>query len=483
MADNEAVKSNDSGKIDIISFLNDVLNRLRSFWWVILVLTLAVGALFYFRSTSTYTPSYRAEATVSVKIKNGGTYSNENTAEQMGKVFPYILTSGALSDIIAADLGVSRVPGNISVKNIEGTNLLTVTVTGTDPDKVYKVLQSVLKNYPEVARYVVGQTEITVVDESGVPEDTGKTSVIRGSLIKGLLIGFAFGLLGLLIYTLLTRTVRNEKDLTSMLNVNFLGILPVVRRARGENAQTAEINILTGPEKSAYTEAMRTVRTRLERQMDDAKILMVTSSIPGEGKSTVAANLAISFAEKGRKVVLIDCDLRNPTQRKIFSLTDAIPGLSDILIGESTLDESIAVIPSEDRRFRLSVIPGARDVTNTMEIMDSEAMKTLLEDLKARADLIVLDTPPSAMLADAMMLTRHADGVAYVVLSDFAKRRVIYKGMHELQDSGTPIYGAILNGGKTSQNGYKKYGYYGEKGTGSGSEKEEKEDSISKRPI
>ena len=132
MAENEAVKSNDNGKIDIISFLNDVLNRLRSFWWVILVLTLAVGALFYFRSTSTYTPSYRAEATVSVKIKNGGTYSNENTAEQMGKVFPYILTSGALSDIIAADLGVSRVPGNISVKNIEGTNLLTVTVTGTD---------------------------------------------------------------------------------------------------------------------------------------------------------------------------------------------------------------------------------------------------------------------------------------------------------------------------------------------------------------
>ena len=491
MADTNAVQSNDSGKIDIISFLNDVLNRLRSFWWVILLLTLGVGALFYFRSTTNYTPSYRAEATVSVKIKNGGTYSNENTAEQMGKVFPYILTSGALSDIIAADLGVSYVPGNISVKNIEGTNLLTVTVTGSDPEKVYKVLQSVLKNYPEVARYVVGQTEIAVVDDSGVPEDTGKTSVVRGSLIKGLLIGFAAGLLLLIIYTLLTRTVRSEKDLTKMLNVNFLGTLPVVRRARGENARTAEINILTGTGKDAYTEALRSIRTRLERQMDDAKVLMVTSSIPGEGKSTVAANLAISFAEKGRKVVLIDCDLRNPTQRKIFGLTDAIPGLSDILYGDSTLDESLAIIPAEERKFRLQVIPGARDATNTMEMMDSEAMASLLEDLKTRADLIVLDTPPSAMLADAMMLTRHADGVAYVVLSDFAKRRVIYKGMHELQDSGTPIYGAILNGGKTGQSGYRKYGYYGEKATKGSAEKpakssgenEEKEDSVSKKAL
>ena len=490
MAENEAVKANDNGRIDIISFLNDVLNRLRSFWWVILILTLGVGAAFYFRSTTTYTPSYSAEATVSVHIKNGGTYSNENTAEQMGKVFPYILTSGALSDIIAADLGVSHVPGSISVKNIEGTNLLTVTVTGSDPDKVYKVLQSVLRNYPEVARYVVGQTEIVVVDDNGVPEDTSKTAVVRGSLMKGLLLGLALGIVGLLLYTLLTRTVRSEKDLTSMLNVNFLGTLPVVRRGRGENARTAEINILTGPEKSAYTEAMRVVRTRLERQMDETRILMVTSSIPGEGKSTVAANLAISFAEKGRKVILIDCDLRNPTQRRIFELTDALPGLSDLLRGTNTLDECLAVIPGrEEKKLRLQVIPGARDVTNKMEIMDSEAMKALLDELKERADLVILDTPPSAMLADAMMLTRHADGVAYVVLSDFAKRRVIYKGMHELQDSGTPIFGAILNGGRTGQGGYKKYGYgygygyYGEKTAKKDGKKEEEKDKVSKTAL
>ncbi|MBQ4002072.1 MAG: hypothetical protein II601_06780, partial [Lachnospiraceae bacterium] len=178
MNENEALKSNETGKIDIISFLNDVLNRLKRVWWVILVLTLGFGALFYFRSTTRYTPTYTAEATVAVAILHGGTYSNENTAQQMSKVFPYILTSGVLSDIIADDLNMSYVPGRISAKNIEGTNLLTISVTGSDPDKVYKVLQSVLRKYPEVARFVLGQTEITVIDDSGVPEDTGKTTVI-----------------------------------------------------------------------------------------------------------------------------------------------------------------------------------------------------------------------------------------------------------------------------------------------------------------
>ena len=461
MNENETLNQTGPEKIDIISFLDDILNRLRSFWWVILLLTVGLGAMNYFRSTTYYTPSYKAEATVSVEIMNGGTYSNENTAEQMGKVFPYILTSGALSEVVAEDLNMSYVPGSISAKNIEGTNLLTITVSGSNPDKVYQVLQSVLKNYPEVAQYVVGQTRITVVDDSGVPTDTGKTRVVRGSVRNGLIIGFGAGVVLLLIYTLMTRTVRSEKDLPNLLNTSFLGSLPVVRRRRGA-ARGSEINILTDKDNDSYTEAIRLIRTRLERQMGTASILMVTSSIPGEGKSTVAANLAISFAEKGKHVVLVDCDLRNPTQHKIFGLTEEFPGLAAVLKGKSTLKKTLAAIFADGKRTNLSLLPGSRDTSNTMEIMDSEAMESLLKKLQSQADLIILDTPPSAMLADAMILTRHVDGVVYVVSSDFAKRRVIYKGMEELQDSGIQIYGSVLNGVSAGTGKY-GYGYYGYK--------------------
>ena len=461
MSESEVSKQNTPEMIDIFSLFEDMLNRLRSFWWVILLLTIGVAAFNYFRSTTYYYPSYRAEATVSVEISNAGSYSNENTAEQMGKVFPYILTSSALSEIIKADLNMSYVPGNISAKNIEGTNLLTISVTGSNPELTYRVLQSVLKNYPEVARYVVGQTEITVIDDIGVPTDTGKTQVVRGSVKKGLLIGFLIGVGLLVIYTLSTRTIRSEKDLTQMVNVNFLGVLPFTRAKRRKGSKQREINILLDQDQANYTEAMRLIRTRLERQMTNARVLIVTSSVPGEGKSTVAANLAISFAEKGRSVILVDCDLRNPSQKDIFRLTGTNPGLSAVVRGTASAEEALVKIESEKKKLNLQLIPGSDTVSNSVEVLDSERMEKLIDLLKTKADLVILDTPPSVMLADAMMLTSHADGVAYVVLNDYARRSVIRRGMEELSDSGTPIYGCILNGGHSSSG---KYGYYGRYG-------------------
>ena len=102
-------------KIDLLSMLSDFLHRYRKLWWVSLVLTVLFGALSYYRVSTSYSPSYLAEATVSVEIVNGGSRGNQNTAEQMGSIFPYILTSGALSDVIAADLGTSSVPGSWSM--------------------------------------------------------------------------------------------------------------------------------------------------------------------------------------------------------------------------------------------------------------------------------------------------------------------------------------------------------------------------------
>ena len=143
---NTTAKSENTERAELSSLIWDMLHRLKRFWWVIVLLTAIGAALFYYHSSSSYSPRYVAEATVSVEIVNGGQYANQNTAEQMGKVFPYILTSGALSDVISADLGTKGVPGTISVSSIHGTNLLTVSVSANDPNVAYAVLQSVLKN-------------------------------------------------------------------------------------------------------------------------------------------------------------------------------------------------------------------------------------------------------------------------------------------------------------------------------------------------
>lgn len=457
---NESVlkTSEEREELDIFSLLSDLLHRMRRLWWVVLLTTVICGVLFYQRSSVSYVPTYVAEATVSVEVLNGESYADRIAAEQMREVFPYILTTGALYEVIAADLGMDSVPGSISVTNIEGTNLMTISVSGSDAQKAYAVLQSVLKNYPKVAQYVIGRTRLTVIDETGVPSDTGREYTLRGSAKRGLIIGFLLGMALLALYTLSTRTVRTEADLHSLLNMPCLGVLPVCRKRRQKDGVGRGINILLDNNREKYTEAIRLIRTRLERQMKDKQVLMVTSSIPGEGKSTVAANLAISMAKKGRRVILVDCDLRNPSQEEIFRLEGDYPGIAAVLHGEATLEDAMCDIDGGGQPLPLKLLPGSGKAVRNAEILGSDAMSTALEELKEKADVVILDTPPSAMLVDAMMLLQHVDGVAYVVMSDFAKRRVIYHGVEELTSSGTPVLGCILNGGKVRS---EKYGYYG----------------------
>jgi len=455
-------------KIDVISFLRDVLHRLRRLWWIVLLLIAGSMLLSYYRSAVRYSPTYVAEATVSVEIVNGGMSANRNTAEQMGAIFPYILTSGALSDVIAADLGMKSVPGSIRVNSISGTNLLTISVTSSSAENAYHILQSMLRNYPTVAQYVVGQTELTIIDEGGIPAESGRTAVIRSSLVRGAAIGAFLGIVLLIVYSATFRTIRSETELRSLMNVSCLGTLPFCQRKRRRKSNRTEINILRDTQQTAYIDSMRLIRTRLERQMEGKKVLMVTSSISGEGKSTVAANLAISMALRGKKVILVDCDLRSPSLAQIFGLAEKYPGLISVLRGSCALDDTLYEVPNRGEPFGLTLLPGGAKESKLVEILGSEAMNATIEELKKRADIVILDTPPSAMLVDAMMLVRHVDSLVYVVMCDFARRRVILNGVKELSASNAPIVGCILNGGSTRSGGYGYYGYRGRYGYGYG---------------
>ncbi len=455
-------------KIDLIALLNDFFHRLRQIWWVVVLLTALLAEASYYRVTTNYTPSYMAEATVSVEMLFGSSRGNQNTAEQMGSIFPYILTSGALSDVIASDLGTRNVPGTISVTNIKGTNLLTITVTSGDPENADRVLDSVLKNYPEVAQYVVGQTELTVIDQGDTPSDISRTSVIRGSITQGALAGLLLSLFIVFISAISLRTIRSESELRSLLNVPCLGTLPFCKKKQRRKGQPAEINILYDRDKGEYVEAMRLIRTRLERQMTDKKVLMVTSSIAGEGKSTVAANLAISMAGKGKKVILVDCDLRSPSVARIFGLKKKYPGLVPLLRGRCSLDEALLNVEYNEKSTNLTLLPGGEKETRLVEILSSDAMRALIDKLRDKYDVVILDTPPSAILVDAMILVSYVDAVAYVVMNDFARRRYIFNGVEELMAGDAPIVGCILNGGRVRSGSYGYYGYKSRYGYGYG---------------
>lgn len=446
-------------KIDITALLFLIWNTFRKIWYIFLFLPFIFGVGNYWRVSRNYSPYYTAEATVSVSVigADGTTDNNIRTAEQIGKIFPYIMTSSALKDVIAEDMGLTYVPGNITVYNVEGTNLLTIRVSGSDPDNVYAVMQSVIKNYPEVSRHVVGGTNLEVIDESGVPVDTGKKASLKDSVWKGVLAGLVFAAMALVVYMFSSRTVLTSADLKNMTNVPYLGTLPVYYKKKRRKSEADGINILKNSTEKNYLEAMRIIRTRLGRELGEHQVVLVTSSIPGEGKSTVAVNLAISFAMQGKKVVLIDCDLRNPSVLQVLNLKPEKPGLGDYLSGKCQLTDTLVFF--RDKGLDLTIIPGSTESIDNPELLRSRPMTQAVKVLKESADLIILDTPPSAMLVDAEMVVDYTDKAVYVVMCDYARSFYIRKGLRELSETGIEISGIILNAGKQASTS--SYGYYG----------------------
>lgn len=469
MDENTATKSNELEKIDITSFLNDFAHRVSRSWWIVLLLVAGFAAVFYFHVRTSYSPTYVAEATVSVEAINASSSNDSTTAEQLQRIFPFIYSSG-LSDSIAADLGMGSVPGSIRVSWISGTTLLNFRVSSYNANHAYNILHAVISDYPDAALSVIGQTEFALVDDSGVPRDTGRTAVLRGSMIRGAALGFVIGVLVLALIAASTATVHSETDLRKFLNVPCLGTLPFCIQKRRRRGKRSDINILSSGTSADYLEAIRLIRTRLERQMEGKKVLMVTSSVSGEGKSTVAANLAISMALKGKRVVLVDCDLRNPTIGKIFRVKKQYPGLVSVLQGQSRPEESMCEVMDRNKPLGLTLLLGGEPNSKLVEVLSSETMKGVVDWLRGQFDVVILDTPPSAILVDAMMLVRYVDAVAYVVMSEFARKRYIFEGVEELTASGAPIVGCILNGGRARSGGYGYYGgYRGRYGSGYGS--------------
>jgi capsular exopolysaccharide synthesis family protein len=215
--------------------------------------------------------------------------------------------------------------------------------------------------------------------------------------------------------------------------------------------------ILEKDPKSIAAESYRTLRTNIQYSSFDKeyKVIMVTSSEPGEGKSTIAGNLALSFAQDGKRVLLIDCDLRKPSLHKKFKISNLV-GLSDVLIGKEDLKTAL-------HRYNenLVVLTSGKIPPNPSEMLSSKTMSMLLEELKGVFDCVILDTPPVQAVTDSQILSTKADGTILVIRAERTKRDSVQNALGLLKKVNANIIGTVLNGVDSGRNKY--YYYYGEK--------------------
>ena len=210
--------------------------------------------------------------------------------------------------------------------------------------------------------------------------------------------------------------------------------------------------------KSVISEQYRTIRTNIEYSNvdQDKKTILVTSSDKNEGKTTTVSNLAVSFANLNKKVLLIDCDLRNASIHKMFKINN-IYGLTDILAKDRAVDKCI----QETELENLYVLTAGATPPNPAEILSSEKMKNLIEDLKNIYDYIFIDTPPIGLVTDAGVLSSFIDGVVLVVKSESVEKKYLEETKKKLDAVDARILGAILNAYKSEQKDYNYYSYYG----------------------
>lgn len=305
---------------------------------------------------------------------------------------------------------------------------------------------------------------LTVVDPATPPREPSSPRVLLSTLLAalvGLLIALGIA------YTLeyLDDTVKSSEDVEAATGLATLGTVIKMKGAggRSEIYRLATLLYPRGPAAEAY----RTLRTNLEFAAVDEPVrtLLVTSSIPGEGKTTTASNLAVAFAQAGRRVILLDADLRKPGVHKVFDLPN-VAGLTSLLRTDDVAIDDVVQATEEER---LQVITTGLLPPNPAELLGSNRMKTILERLVAAADLVIVDSPPLQAVTDAAILSAITDGTLLVIDAERTRRGAAGHGREALAKADARVLGVALNRISTrAGSNYVYYDYYGAHGKDSG---------------
>ena len=217
------------------------------------------------------------------------------------------------------------------------------------------------------------------------------------------------------------------------------------KRDKSKHRSSADFMIASGNDVPFnYVESFKSLRTNLNFIAATEKLntFILTSAIPGEGKSNTASNLAITLAEDSKSVVVVDCDLRKPSLNRYLKLGRNFKGVTDILTGNATVEE--ALIQFED--LGIHVLTAGAVPPNPSEMLSAEPMQKLVEDLKGAFDYVILDTPPVSVVTDAAILGRYADGALLCVRSDYAPKETVQLAKERLTAVGVRILGVVLTG-------------------------------------
>ncbi len=443
--------------LDLGGIFDDYVRCLKRCWLQLLLVLLTVTSLVTAYLNHTYVPAYTAKITYAVD-KTGDTATDAAIAKRLSQSASTLASFREFRQELTANILEDSRNENyrIAASNTEGSNLFSVQISANNYKNANLLLDNLKEIYPRWASETVGAVELQIVDESKAGKTPANPYRLPMSAAKGALAGAVLCFAVATVYVAMTGTVRRESDMQKVTGKACIAAIPNIQLKKRVNSKKEQLMLTNKRVDWGFKQTLLTAQTRIERLMEKEgkQVVLVASTIPEEGKSVVAANLAIAFAQREKRVLIIDGDFRNPTVGRLLGIEGGGAGLSDYFRKISSLDE---IIQTKDD---VDFIGGGTSQGKASTTLEDRKMQELMEELRNLYDYIVIDTPPSHLFADGAVLAEYADAVMYVVRYDRA-------AVKEIRDAIAPyireekLLGYVIN---RHPGGYSSYGYGGRYG-------------------
>ncbi|TFC91999.1 polysaccharide biosynthesis tyrosine autokinase [Cryobacterium sp. TMT4-31] len=444
--------------------LKDYLRIFHKSWILILALTLFGVAAAAGLSIAT-TPTYVANTQLYVSVKSsadagsGDLVAGTSFARQAVTSYVDVVNSAIVLDQVISDLDLDFTAAELAemVESSSPLNtvLIDVSVSNSDPVLAAKIANAVGENFSKIVvdqlekpdGEAVSPVKIETIQPALVPDSPASPNV-PVNILLGLLVGLALGIGLAVLRSVLDTRIHSLHDIGLVTDAPMLGGI-----TNDPDARIRPLVVHSDP-KNPRAESFRSLRTNLQFVNIEGgpRSFVVTSSIPGEGKSTTTANLAIALAETGARVALVDGDLRLPRVADYMSIEGGV-GLTDVLIGRAELSDVV----QKWGKNKLFVLPSGRVPPNPSELLGSAAMAHLLAQLTDEFDVVLIDAPPLLLVTDAAVLSKLCGGAIMVVASGRTKRNELASALQALERAGSRLVGMVVTMLPTK--GPDSYGY------------------------
>lgn len=441
--------------------LQNYLSILRDRWIPALIAALLVlGAVVGF--TLLQTPTYQAKNRMFVQTQAGGSVTELNSgvifAQQQITSYADLATTPLVLEPVIEELGLDSSPqdlaSQISTSVPPETLILEIAASSEDPGQAAEIANATAESLRQTVSELetdgnTSSVELTVIAPATTPSSPASPSLPR-NLAVGLVLALMAGVATAVIRDLLDNRVRRPEDIEKTFERPVIAKIPSSR-------DTKHLPLIAAQHpQSLQAEAYRDLRTNLQFMglAEGQRSVLITSSLPGEGKSSSAINLAHVIAQSGARVLLIDADLRRPSIHQYLSL-EGNAGLTTVLIGEAELDELVQPLETEG----LDVLTSGPIPPNPSEMVGSEKMEQLLATAMAQYDFVVVDAPPLLAVTDAVVISHHVGGALVVARSEAVKKQQLAQALQKLESAGGRTLGVILNRVPTGNQGAYSYTY------------------------